>query len=257
MTSVLRALIADDELAALNGLARRLAELPAIEIVRQCANGIEALEGIRDAKPHAAFLDVAMPGLSGVDVVRALAPSERPRIVFVTAYDQFAVEAFDLYAVDYLLKPFDRERLRETVTRLRERRVRGDKSLDNLLNGSPASEQLVVKDGDRILVIPTHDIDWCEAEDNYVRIHAGPRRYLVRMTMRRLMEQLPHASFARIHRSTIVSVDRVRECAPLGGGEYRVTLANGVRLVLSRGYRAAVLDRLSGQAVSGSSSHQR
>lgn len=243
MTSVLRALIADDEPAALNGLARRLAELPAIEIVRQCANGIQALEGIRDAKPDAAFLDVAMPGLSGVEVVRALAPSERPRIVFVTAYDQFAVEAFHLYAVDYLLKPFDRERLRETVIRLRERRLRGDKGLDNLLSESPPSEHLVVKDGDRILVIPTLDIDWCEAEDNYVRIHAGPRRHLVRMTMRSLVEQLPSASFARIHRSTIVNVERVRQCAPLGGGEYRVTLANGARLVLSRGYRAAVLNR--------------
>lgn len=244
MTRVIRALIADDEPAALNGLARRLSEVAGVEIVRRCVNGIEALEGIRDAKPDAAFLDVAMPGLSGIDVVRALTTSERPHIVFVTAYDRFAVEAFELYAVDYLLKPFDRERLRETVTRLRERRVGGHTSVDNLLSGGPPPEHLVVKDGDRILVIPTHDIDWCEAEDNYVRIHAGPRRHFVRMTMRRLAEQLPGASFARIHRSTIVNVERVRECAPLGGGEYRVTLANGVRLVLSRGYRAAVLNRL-------------
>lgn len=245
MTSVLRALIADDEPAALNGLARRLAELPGIEIVRQCANGIEALEGIRDVKPDAAFLDVAMPGLSGVDVVRALSPSERPRIVFVTAFDQFAVEAFDLHAVDYLLKPFERERLRETVTRLRERRARGDQGLDELLSASLPSEHLVVKDGDRVLVIPTKDIDWCQAEDNYVRIHAGPQRHLVRMTLRRIEDQLPKTSFARIHRSTIVNVARVRECAPLGGGEYRVTLATGARLVLSRGYRQSMLDRLS------------
>jgi two-component system LytT family response regulator len=251
----LRVLIADDEPAALNGLARRLAEVGDARIVRRCRNGIEALEGIRDTAPDAAFLDVAMPGLSGVDVVRALAPSERPHIVFVTAYDEFAVQAFDLHAVDYLLKPFDRARLRETVGRLRERRERrqhhelgtqGDDGLDDLLRASPPPDRFVVKDGERIQVIPTHDIDWCEADDNYVWIHAGPRRHLVRMTMRRLEEQLPRATFARIHRSTIVNVERVRECAPLGGGEYRVTLVDGARLVLSRGYRAAVLNRLSG-----------
>ena len=241
-------LIADDEPAALNGLARRLAEVADARIVRRCRNGIEALEGIRETTPDAAFLDVAMPGLSGVDVVRALAPSERPHIVFVTAYDRFAVQAFDLYAVDYLLKPFDRERLRETVARLRERHERGarrDGGLDDLLRASPPPDRFVVKDGERILVIPTRVIDWCEADDNYVWIHAGSRRHLVRMTMRRLEDQLPRAMFARIHRSTIVNVERVRECAPLGGGEYRVTLVNGVRLVLSRGYRAAVLSRLS------------
>lgn len=245
----LRVLIADDEPAALTGLARRLADVADVEIVRRCANGIEALEGIRDSTPDAAFLDVAMPGLSGVEVVRALAPSERPHIVFVTAFDQFAVQAFDLYAVDYLLKPFDRERLRETVARLRERRERGprrDDGLDGLLRAAPPSDRLVVKDGERVVVIPTQDIDWCVADDNYVWIHAGARRHLVRMTMRRLEEQLPRAAFARIHRSTIVNVARVRECAPMGGGEYRVTLVDGVRLVLSRGYRAAVLGRLSG-----------
>ena len=244
----LRVLIADDEPAALNGLARRLAEVAEVRIVRRCRNGIEALEGIRETKPDAVFLDVAMPGLSGVDVVRALAPSERPHIVFVTAYERFAVQAFDLYAVDYLLKPFDRERLRATVARLRERRERRparDEGLEDLLRAGPPPDRLVVKDGETILVIPMRDIDWCEADDNYVRIHAGPRRHFVRMTMRRLEEQLPRATFARIHRSTIVNVERVRECAPLGGGEYRVTLVNGVRLVLSRGYRAAVLSRLS------------
>jgi two-component system, LytTR family, response regulator len=245
MPDELRVLIADDEPAARNGLARRLTELADVRIVRQCANGLEALEGIRQATPDAAFLDVAMPGLSGVDVVRSLVPSERPHIVFVTAYDRFAVQAFDLYAVDYLLKPFDRERLRETVGRLRERREAGARRLDDFLRASPPPERLVVKDGERTLVIPTEEIDWCEADDNYVHIYAGPKRHLVRMTMRRLEIELPAAKFARIHRSTIVNVERVRECAPLGGGEYRVTLVTGVRLVLSRGYRAAVLSRLT------------
>jgi len=248
MQTELRVLIADDEPAALNGLARRLAATPGVLVVATCVNGIEALERVRATRPDAAFLDVAMPGLSGLDVVRALTPAERPHIVFVTAYERFAIQAFDLYAVDYLLKPFARERLAATVARLRERRqgrAPADHSLDEFLSAS--ADNLVVRDGETILVIPAHEIDWCSAEDNYVRIHAGPKRHLVRMTMRRLEEQLPRATFARIHRSAIVNVERVRECAPLGGGEYRVTLVNGVRLVVSRTYRAAMLNRLQGR----------
>jgi two-component system LytT family response regulator len=244
MHTELRVLIADDEPAALNGLARRLAAMPGVRVVATCVNGIEALERIRETKPDAAFLDVAMPGLSGLDVVRALPPSERPHIVFVTAYERFAIQAFDLYAVDYLLKPFARERLAAAVARLHERRqgqAPANHGLDDFLS---ASDRLVVRDGETLLVIPAHEIDWCAAEDNYVRIHAGSKRHLVRMTMRRMEEQLPRATFARIHRSAIVNVERVRECAPLGGGEYQVTLVNGVRLVVSRTYRAAVLDRL-------------
>ena len=245
MHTELRVLIADDEPAALNGLARRLAAMPGVRVVATCPNGIEALERIRSTRPDAAFLDVAMPGLSGLDVVRALTPSERPHIVFVTAYERFAIQAFELYAVDYLLKPFARDRLAAAVARLHERRqdrTPANQTLDDFLSAS--ADRLVVRDGETILVIPAHEIDWCAAEDNYVRIHAGPRRHLVRMTMRRLEEQLPRSTFARIHRSAIVNVERVRECAPLGGGEYRVTLANGVRLVVSRTYRDAVLNRL-------------
>jgi two-component system, LytTR family, response regulator len=248
MPSELRVLIADDEPAALNGLARRLAATPDVHVVATCPNGVEALERIRAMRPDAVFLDVAMPGLSGLDVVRALTPQERPHVVFVTAYERFAIQAFDLYAVDYLLKPFARERLAATVARLHERRqgrAPASRALDEFLNSS--ADRVVVRDGETILVIPAHEIDWCGAEDNYVRIHAGAKRHLVRMTMRRLEEQLPRATFARIHRSAIVNVERVRECAPLGGGEYCVTLVNGIRLVVSRTYRAAVLSRLEGR----------
>ena len=251
MHTELRVLIADDEPAALSGLARRLAAMEGVRVVATCRNGIEALEQIRATRPDAAFLDVAMPGLSGLDVVRALTPAERPHIVFVTAYERFAIQAFDLYAVDYLLKPFARERLAAAVARLHERRqgrAPANHALDDFLSATQlGAERLVVKDGETVLVIPAHEIDWCAAEDNYVRIHVGSKRHLVRMTMRRLEEQLPRATFARIHRSAIVNVERVRECAPLGGGEYRLTLANGVRLVLSRTYRAVVLDRLHRQ----------
>jgi len=180
--------------------------------------------------------------------VRALAPPERPHIVFVTAFERFAIQAFDPYAVDYLLKPFARERLAAAVARLHERRqgrAPANTALDDFLNATQlGADRLVVKDGETVVVIPAHEIDYCAAEDNYVRIRAGAKRHLVRMTMRRLEEQLPRATFARIHRSAIVNVERVRECAPLGGGEYRVTLVNGVRLIVSRTYRDAVLDRL-------------
>ena len=253
MASELRVLIADDEPAALNGLARRLSAIGDVRVVAICRNGIEALDNIRAMRPDAAFLDVAMPGLSGLDVVRALSAAERPHIVFVTAYERFAIQAFDLYAVDYLLKPFARERLAAAVARLQERaqgRSPANDALDAFLSAS--ADRLVVRDGDAVLVIPAHEIDWCAAEDNYVRIHAGAKRHLVRMTMRRLEEQLPRKTFARIHRSAIVNVERVRECAPLGGGEYRVTLANGVRLVVSRTYRASVLSRLQWGSDGGS-----
>jgi two-component system LytT family response regulator len=247
---VLRVVVADDEPAALNGLARRLAASPQLRVVATCPNGIAALEQIRVTRPDAAFLDVAMPGLAGLDVVRALDPAERPHIVFVTAYDRFAIQAFDLYAVDYLLKPFTRERLAAAVSRLHERqrsRRSANDPLDALLQSAQpvvTPERLVVRTAETILVIPPHEIDWCSAEDNYVRIHAGSKRHLIRMTMRRLEELLPRATFARIHRSAIVNVERVRECTPLGGGEYRLTLVNGLRLVVSRSYREAVLDRL-------------
>ncbi|MGH9887579.1 MAG: LytR/AlgR family response regulator transcription factor, partial [bacterium] len=216
-----------------------------VRVVAVCRNGIEALERIRTTRPDAAFLDVAMPGLSGLDVARALEAAERPHLVFVTAYERFAIQAFDLYAVDYLLKPFSRDRLAAAVARLRERRHDRAQALEGFLEAAhPVPERLVVKTGETIVVIPAHEIDWCAAEDNYVRIHAGPKRHLVRMTMRRLEELLPRTTFARIHRSAIVNVERVRECTPLGGGEYRLTLVSGVRLLVSRTYRAAVLERL-------------
>jgi two-component system, LytTR family, response regulator len=246
----LRVIVADDEPAALSGLARRLAATPNVRVVATCQNGIEALACIRAARPDAAFLDIAMPGLAGLDVVRALDPAERPHIVFVTAYERFAIQAYDLYAVDYLLKPFTRDRLATTVARLHERRRSGassNEALQDFLNSAhpaAAADRLVVRTGEKILVIPAHEIDWCAAEDNYVRIHAGAKRHMIRMTMRRLEEQLPRTTFTRIHRSAIVNLERVRECTPLGGGEYRLTLVNGVRLVVSRGYRAAVLARL-------------
>jgi two-component system LytT family response regulator len=246
----LRVLLADDEPIALRGLERLLRESPGVEVVRACRNGDEALEAIVTQRPDVAFLDIAMPGMSGVTLVRALEPRQRPAIVFVTAFDRFAIDAFDLHAVDYLLKPFDEERFATALARVRERLTRRDDSaarLDALLQSfeqkKSGIDRLAVKDGEKVLLVPLPEVDWFEAQDNYVRIHAGARRHLVRMTMRHLERQLD-GRFARIHRSVIVNLEHVRELKPLPHGEYQVLLANGTKLTLSRSYREAVLARV-------------
>jgi len=172
----------------------------------------------------------------------------------VTAYERFAIQAFDLYAVDYLLKPFTRDRLASAVARLHDRRrsrAPANEALEDFLNSTQPAvtpDRLIVKTGETLLVIPAHEIDWCAADDNYVRIHTGSKNHLIRMTMHRLEALLPRTTFSRIHRSTIVNLERVRACAPLGGGEHCITLVNGVRLVVSRSYREALLGRLNGEA---------
>ncbi len=212
MTDRLRVVYADDEPIARRGIDRLLRASPGVEIVAPCRNGDQALDAIRVHKPDVAFLDVAMPAMSGLDVVaRASRPAQRPAIVFVTAFDRFATEAFDVHAVDYLLKPFDEARFRVALERVRERLGAhcGERppapDLDALLEAldrqSRFPAQLTVKRGDTIVFIPVGDVDWCEADDNYVRIHAGGKHHLVRETMRGLERQLDPARFARIHRS--------------------------------------------------------
>jgi two-component system LytT family response regulator len=249
-TGALRVLIADDEAIARRGLERLLRAEPEIDVVAACGSGDEALEAIQAERPDVAFLDIAMPGLTGVEVARALDPAKRPAIVFVTAFDRFAIDAFDLHAVDYLLKPFDAERFRMALYRVRERlAVRGpamarlEAVLATFAERRPETDRIAVKDGDRVIFLGVDEIDWCEAEDNYVRIHAGARRHLVRITMRALEAQLGNG-FARIHRSYIVNVSRLRELRPLPSGEYQAVLANGLKLVVSRGYRDAVMGKV-------------
>lgn len=249
--SRLRVLLADDEPIARRGLARLLSSEPGIDLVASCATGREALDAIRQHRPDLAFLDIAMPAMTGIEVMRELAPGERPAVVFVTAFDRFAIEAFDLHAVDYLLKPFDEERFRTAMARTRERlrgRPAAESRLEQLLStlekrGVPP-RQLSVRVGDRIVLVPVDDLDWIDAEDNYARLHARGKAYLIRETMRALEQKLDPAGFARIHRSTIVNLARVAELRPLPNGEYQVQLRGGARLTLSRGYRDAVLDRI-------------
>ncbi len=247
----LRVIIADDEPIARRGLDRMIRAEPGLEVAALCRTGREALDAIVAHTPHIAFLDVAMPMMSGLDVVRELAPAATPAVVFVTAFNRFAVDAFDVHAVDYLLKPFDAERLRIALARARARlnEPHGQARMSDLLElwdqHRRAVDQLTVRHQGRIVLVPVTDIDWVDAEDNYARLNVRGTRLLMRETMRSLELRLAPARFVRIHRSTIVNLTRVLELRPRFHGEYQVILRDGTRLTLSRGYRDALFARLA------------
>jgi two-component system LytT family response regulator len=212
-----------------------LAGDPEVEVVGLCADGVEAVSAIRALAPDLVFLDVQMPESGGFDVVAEIGVDRMPVVVFVTAYDDYALRAFEAHALDYLLKPFDEARFRGALARAKAhvRAARG--SRPRLL------ERLIVKSGGRYVFVKAEEIDWVEAQGNYVRLHAGGASHLLRDSIGHLEGRLDPDRFLRIHRSTIVNLDRVREIAPLFHGEHAVVLEDGTRLTLSRGYR----DRLS------------
>jgi two-component system LytT family response regulator len=249
----IRVLIVDDEPLVRRGIAALLAEEPEIEVLGEARNGTEAVTQIRNTRPDLVFLDVQMPGLDGLGVLSSLEPEERPAVVFVTAFDQYAVRAFDLHAVDYLLKPFDDERFRTALARVRSRLRAGqpmadrgalDALLRELRGSSPAGpDRLAVREQGQIVLVPVDEIDWIEAADNYVRLHRGKHYHLLRESLNRLEETLDRRRFARIHRSAMVNLSRVRALEPAPGGEYDVILTDGRRLTLSRGYRDRFQER--------------
>jgi len=250
-----RCLIIDDEPLARERLRKLLQDQPEIEIAGECANGREAVAAIKKECPDLLFLDVQMPELDGFGVLEALQGEQLPAVVFVTAHDKFALKAFDVHAIDYLLKPFDRERfqtaLRRALDHLKHRQT-GELSqrLSPLLaEVNPRQkhlERLAIKSSGRVIFLKIDDIDWIEAADNYVSLHVGAESHLHRETMSALSEQLPPAKFLRISRSTIVNVDRIKELQPLFHGEYVVILRNGARLTLSRNYREALNQLMAG-----------
>jgi two-component system LytT family response regulator len=197
---------------------------------------------IRESSPDVVFLDVQMPELDGISVVRSIGVEQMPLVVFVTAYDQYAVRAFDLHALDYVVKPFDKARFRDCLARVEAQLATTAKAdlaqrLGRLLESDEAPKRLLVRDGERMVLIPFAEIDWLEAADNYVRIHRGAEAILHRRTVDAMEELLGATDFVRIRRSIIVRVDRIRELEPLFRGEYVVTLAGGARLRSSRRYR--------------------
>jgi two-component system LytT family response regulator len=242
----IRVLIVDDEPLARDGVRLHLENEPDTLVVGESENGEEAVEHIQTLNPDLVFLDVQMPGLDGFGVVEAIGADRMPVTIFCTAYDQFALRAFDAHAIDYVLKPFDPDRFRRSVERARNQ-IRGRKRsevedrlsamLGELRGRRDFLERIVVRSGGRILILRVEDIDWLEAASNYVRIHAGGRQYLLRDTMSNLEARLDPDQFVRIHRSTIVRLDRIKELEPLFQGDYVLILEDGTRLTSSRGYR--------------------
>ena len=218
---------------------------PELEIVGESGDGNAAVRSITDLRPDLVFLDVQMPEIDGFDVLRAVPPAHAPRVVFVTAFDRYAVRAFDLHAVDYLLKPFKRSRLFEAVRRAKDNIRQQDESqagkIADLLNQMDRdTRRLVVKSGGRILILQADEIEWVEAAANYVSVRTAGRDCLVRDTMNSFEKRLPENKFLRIHRSIIVNVDRIRELEPCNSGEYILTMRDGKQLPVGRSYRPAV-----------------
>jgi two-component system LytT family response regulator len=253
----LRVLVVDDEPLVREGIRAYLADEPDVVVAGECANGHDALTFLEGdgMSVDVALLDVQMPELDGLELARMLVP-DGPAIIFVTAFSEHAIRAFELNAVDYLLKPFDRERLRSALARARLRREAGTEAelserltavLGELRRGRSYAERLMVKAEGRIRFVPLAEVEWIEAADNYVRLHARGERHLVRETVRSLEHRLDPAKFARIHRSAIVNLARIRELQPTFNGEYAVLLDSGAKLTLSRSYRDALRIRLGGE----------
>jgi two-component system LytT family response regulator len=253
----LRVVIADDEPVARRRLRRLLREDRGVDVVAECGDGAATVDTIRATKPDLVLLDVQMPELDGFGVLTALAPEEIPEIVFVTAFDRYALRAFDVHAIDYLLKPLDPERLERALARARERIAgRTGSSVDPrvlaLLHQIAGERRYLtrmpVKSGGKLILLDLAEVDWIGAADNYVTLHANGRRHMVRETMGRLERELDPDRFVRIHRSTIVQIDRIKELHPDFHGDFRLLLRDGTELTLSRTYRRRV-EALLGRAL--------
>jgi two-component system, LytTR family, response regulator len=253
--SRIKVLIVDDEVLGRTRVREILRKDPEVDLVGECSNGREAVEAVLEHSPDLLFLDVQMPEMDGFAVLEALPRGRIPLVVFVTAYDQYALRAFEVYAVDYILKPFDKERFHRTLQHAKSQilRQRGSVLNQGLLNlleelkGRPKSkypDRLVIKTAGRVSFLKTCEIDWIEAEGNYVRLHVGKEAHLLRETLNQMEERLDPDQFLRIHRLTIVSLERIKELQPWFHGEYRVLLQDGTQLLLSRKYREKLRDFL-------------
>ena len=243
----IRALVIDDEPLARDMIREMLEGDAEVEIIGECANGREAVEAIRALSPDLIFLDIQMPELGGFEVLESLKSENVPYIIFATAYDQYAVRAFEVHALDYLLKPFDRERFEVAWQRakslVRDNRLnRRDQHilalLEELKAGPRYLERLVIKTEGRVFFLDIDQIHCIESEGNYVRVYNGKKTYLLRETISGLESQLDPKKFLRIHRSSIVRIDKIKELQPWFHGEYHVIMENGKQLTLSRNYRS-------------------
>jgi two-component system LytT family response regulator len=249
MAPDIRAVIADDESLARKKLRILLAAEPGIHVVAECQDGPRTVAALKDYEPDLLFLDIQMPGANGFEVLESVPPDRLPIVIFTTAYDQYALRAFEAHALDYLLKPFDQERLHHALERARREILKAQDSqvasrildfLNEAKARSPLEKRLVIKAGGRVVFLNLEEIEWVEAAANYVKLNTGKESYLLRERIGRVSERLDPSQFVRIHRSFIVNVGKIKELHPCNSGEYIVVLKNGKELSCSRGYRAGL-----------------
>ena len=253
----IRTIIADDEHLAREKLRLLLGEESGVQVVAECQNGQATIDAVHDYKPDLLLIDIRMPDMDGFQVLEKIAPDEMPVVVFTTAYDQFAIRAFDAHALDYLLKPFEQERLHDAIERTRAELLKSHqldlttRILDLLAKADPKGEpkssddRMVIRAGGKVVFLDVKEIDWIEASANYVKVNVGKDSYLLREGIGSISERLDPDRFVRIHRSAIVNVRKIKELQPCESGEYIAVLKNGKELSCSRGYRAQ-LQRLIG-----------
>jgi two-component system, LytTR family, response regulator len=237
---MMRVLVVDDEPLARRGVTKRLSLYGDVELVGEAANGRAALQGIQELRPDVVFMDIQMPGTNGLDVVRAMKSAERPLIIFLSAYDRFALNAFEVYALDYLLKPIHEERFAEALQRARDvlamRREGGQGTRPPAKEQSGWPMRFTVRAGRKDLVVAAEDIEWVEATGDYAGLHVLGNVYLLRERVHRLMEQLDPHQFVRIHRSTVVRINRIAEIQTLTNRDSLLKLLDGTVLRVSRTY---------------------
>ena len=263
----LRVILADDEPAVRGRLQRLLAKEPDVAIVAECSDGVETLSSVSQLKPDLLFLDIEMPGLTGLEVVEKLDGIDPPLVVFVTAYQQYALKAFDVNALDYLQKPVDEDRFNLAMKRVRERLANGEKdspSFQDLLrrlaleqerlfqimtaNKSHYLDRVMIRAKERLLFVKVEEVDLFQSTGNYVKVHTAKGTHLIRETLANLEKQLDPKSFLRIHRGTIVNIERIKEMQPYFSGDYVVVLNSGMKLKLSRSFKGALDARMGQQS---------
>jgi two-component system, LytTR family, response regulator len=247
----IRTLIVDDEPLARERIRRMLTDVSDVEIIGEAESGKEAVAFINEKKPELIILDIQIPEMNGFEVLQSVGAENVRAVIFVTAYDHYAIQAFEIHALDYLLKPFGEERLQHALERAREQldnsRVQKiDEQLisllDSLKHEKKYAERILVKSGGHVYFLSVGEIDWIEAAGNYVKLHVGRESHLLRETMQAMEARLNPQQFLRIHRSTLVNINRIKELYPLFSGDYNVILKTGVELTLSRNYRDRLLE---------------
>ncbi|MFW6084871.1 MAG: LytR/AlgR family response regulator transcription factor [Gemmatimonadota bacterium] len=253
-----RVLIVDDEPLARERLRTLLADDPEVEVAGECGDGASAVDAVRESRPDLVLLDVQMPELDGFEVVAEVGAEAMPPVIFVTAYDEYAIRAFDVHALDYLLKPFERERFERALRRAKAHLARGnERALTNRLRKLLAEvrpgertedeiDRLVIRSRGRVTIVPLEEVEWIAAAGNYVRLHLDEGSHLMRETMERMTERLPPDEFLRVSRSAIVRIARIRELKRLSHGEYTIVLRDGTEVKSSRSYSDDIEGLLGG-----------